>query len=79
MHGILIDHNPAVADADKAAEIDDCGTDLPAAVDQKVDEPPHVLARNATDLLAQDPLDLLILEHRGCGSRLNRSARRLLQ
>src|SRR5207245_4948121 len=63
MQGIPVDHDPAATDTEKAAEIDDGGTDLPAAIDQDVDDPPHVLVRNAADLIAQDALHLPLAEH----------------
>ncbi len=49
----------AAADAEEAAEIDDRGTRLAGAVDQHVDDAPHVLIGSAADLAANDGLDFL--------------------
>src|SRR5262249_18360483 len=42
--GIPVDGDPAIADAEKAAEVDDGRAHLSGAIDHHVDHPSHVLA-----------------------------------
>ena len=52
----------AAADAEEAAEVDDRGTHLAAAVDQYVDDAAHILVGGARHFPAQNALDLVVVE-----------------
>ena len=53
MQRVPVDHDLAAADAEKAAEIDHGGAHLPGAIDDHVDDAPHVLVRRAAHVAAE--------------------------
>ena len=62
MQRIPIHRDLAAADAEKAAEIDDRGAHLAAAVDEHVDDPAHVLVGGAAHVTAENALDFVLVE-----------------
>src|SRR5882724_7183331 len=59
---VPVDGNLAAADAEKAAKVDDGCTYLSGSVHNDLDDAPHIFVRNAADLLAENSLDLLIVD-----------------
>src|SRR6185436_5100009 len=53
----------ATADAEKSAEIDDRRLGLSGSIHNDIDDPPHVFIGGATDLLAENALDFLVVEN----------------
>src|SRR3954468_24531094 len=70
-----IDRDLARADAEEPAEVDDGGADMPVLADNDIDDPPHVLIGAAAYALADDPRDLLVVQHH-CRRARGRSGRR---
>ena len=64
MQRVPIHRDLAAADAEKAAEVDDGGADLAAAVDQHVDDAAHILVGWAAHFAAENALDLVLVEGR---------------
>src|SRR5271165_2952018 len=58
-----VDDNLPAPDAEKTSEVDDGGTRPAGRVDDDVDDPSHVLAIAAADLLAADRLDTVVVDH----------------
>src|SRR3984957_1811540 len=54
-----VDGDLAGADAEKTAKIDNSGSDLASAINDNVDDPPHVVAGRAKRLDAENALKLL--------------------
>src|ERR1700689_443406 len=55
----------AGADTQKTAKIDDRGSDLASAINEDVDNAPHVVARGAKRFNAENALELLPVDNRG--------------
>src|SRR5271166_4905525 len=58
-----VDDDLPVPDAEKTSEVDDGGTRPAGPVDDDVGDPSHVLAIAAADLLAEDRLDTVVVDH----------------
>ena len=56
--------NFAAADTEEAAEVDDRGTHLSRTADDNVDDPPHIIAGGAANVLAEDAPRVPIVYHR---------------
>jgi hypothetical protein len=53
MQSIPIDRDPSAADAEEAAEIDDCRAHHTNTIDDHIDNVPHILVRRAADIAAE--------------------------
>ena len=62
MQRLPVDGDLATADAEKAAEVDDGGAHPAFAIDQYVDDPPHILVRQAAHVPAENALRFLGFE-----------------
>src|SRR6267154_623918 len=60
--GVPVEGNLAAADTEKAAKVDDGCSYLSGSVHNDLDDAPHIFVRNAADLLAENSLDLLIVD-----------------
>jgi hypothetical protein len=73
---VPIDRNLAAAHTKEAAKVDDGGANIAVMVDDNVDYAPHVVARAAVDLAAENRLDIFVIEHGGRGLTLLLCCRR---
>src|SRR5882724_6614352 len=66
---IPVDHDFPAAYAQKTAEIDDGCTDLAGAIDDHIDDPPHILVRRATDIASKHAMRIRSANDRDGGWR----------
>src|SRR5580704_8192082 len=62
MQRLPVDGDLAIANAEKPAEVDDGGAHPAFAIDQYVDDPPHILVRQAAHVPAENALHFLGFE-----------------
>src|SRR5882762_3585275 len=63
MDGVPVDRDLATADPQETPEVDDGSANLPGAIDDHIDDLPHLVAGPAQHTMAEDTFELGTLEH----------------
>src|SRR5882757_6528505 len=64
MQCVPVDYDLSAADTEKAAEIDHRGTYCALAVDDHIDDTPHILVSGTADIAAEDAMRVSRADHR---------------